>query len=120
MEAYLNIGDVVTFLESQMVKVTYGKKAATEFVVASGDVWSIDEPTKIIGETFHVSAPKVPRTISKRAYRQQPVRTCDVSLATLELPDTSDPLVRDLEARLEMRGAAMKARLLAETQKLKA
>ena len=112
-------GAVVTFLESGTARFSFGKgKTAQELLVHAGEVMEIDQVTKIEGVDVHITPPKQRRTIAKRAHRPQKLRTCDFSFAQLELPDVGDQSLKDLETKLNERGALLRAKLAGEAKRL--
>jgi len=116
---YATQGDVVTFLDSGLAKLGYGKgTTAQEIAVQAGEVMAVDRPTSIANVDVHVASPRVPRTINKRRFRPQHTRHCDLSFAKLELPAVGDPKLRELEAKLKERGDTLKARLRTESTRL--
>jgi len=118
---YAQEGDVITFLENGIAKLAYGSgtKAETRLVLAR-EVFQADRPISIADVPVHVTERQTPRTVVKRAYRAQAHRHCDLSLASLEMPEIGDPTIRDLEERLAERGADMRRRLADEAKRLKA
>lgn len=118
---YAQEGDVITFLENGCAKLAYGSgtKAETRLVLAR-EIIQADRPISISEVPVHVTERETPRTVVKRAYRAQATRHCDLSFASLELPEVGDPKIRDLEERLAARGADMRRRLADEAKRLQA
>jgi len=109
----LNRGDIVTFAETGTVKVNYGAGAKPEkMLVSQGEIWEVPNAVALDGVAVQVSPAKADRRLARRSGRMQKLRTCSESFASLEWPDTRDPIAMELEARLEARGAALKAQLL--------
>jgi len=116
----LNRGDIVTFGETGTVKVNYGAGEKPEkMLVTQGEIWEVPKAVDLDGMPMQVSPSKTDRRLARRSGLMQKLRTCAESFASLEWPDTRDPLAMDLEARLEARGAALKARLLEAQARLK-
>lgn len=118
---YLAAGDVMTVVEAGNLKMAFGSgRKAEEYFCAIGDHFEIREPTKISGDAkVHVKKAPINRVVRKSMALEQPVRQCSASFATLELPDIADPVVRELENKLEQRGALLRHRLAIESEKLK-
>jgi len=112
-------GDVVTFLQSGSVRMTFGKGiAAEERQVSRGDIIQCARPTQLDGVVAYISTPQPPRTIAKHIYRGQTPRMSGYSIARMEMPSTGDKHVEELERRLAERGAAMRDRIARESAKL--
>lgn len=115
----LNKGDTVTFLEDGKVTVKVEGAKAYKQEVAAGEVVTMTQSADVDGVLMYVERAPVGRVTLKRKQRHQTVRTCDLSMATLEAPPPPDAEARRIEAILAERGAQMRARLAHEAERLK-
>lgn len=120
---YLEQNDVVTFLESGTVEFKPGKMPGNKphsRQVSEGEVFCADAVWQIEGAEHQVNRAELSRVQNKRAPRPQTPRFCSLSFASLEMPDTVDPQLRDIENRLQLRSDARQRRLRQEADALKA
>lgn len=112
--------DVITVMKSGTLTLQYGQgRKADKIEVGAGEVIEVTEHCKVEGtEIVHWPAP-IPRTVAKRAAAPQKLRKCGDTLTRLEIPDTADPLVRDIEAKLEQRGALLRHAIQQAAERLK-
>lgn len=116
---YLSKGDVITFMDTVEVKVSDLGDKPRKALVHRGEIWEAEKPMQIEVEDALIWRAPMSRRLAKRSGRYQTLRSCAESFASLEWPDTSDPVERDLERRLEERTASIKARLGEQAAKLK-
>lgn len=113
-------GDVLTIMEKGTLRMTYGQgRRADELEVGEGEAIEILETCKCSGVEFLQFQAPISRVKWKRQVIKQKPRICKENMTVLEIPDIVDPLVRDIEARLQLRGADLKARVRLEAERLR-
>lgn len=113
-------GDVLTAMQDGTLRVTYGQgRKADEIEMGEGEAIEILETCKVSGIEFLRFQAPIDRLKWKRQVITQRQRKCSENMTVLEIPDIVDPLVRDIEMRLQLRGADMKARVRQEAERLR-